>query len=260
MPITIINDCRDDNAASRQLTRAMATLNMPASFIGVKNDIEAAGNIIDTLDALDGKDGVILVNVAPRHGKAKKWKNGTPFGYFWYGDTLVVSTIDGLTLSLVKKFGLTETVNVMDIPTSLSEMIARDFIPQSLMDEVTATQFRSLNFVPRVAGYLHKYRNITSEVLSLSEIEDAPQAVWWVDVFGNAKLTAIEGELDELAKTVEVNGEKIPFYERLKDVPNDELGVVVGSSGFKNKRFYEIVIQGASAAEKLSLTSGSSIT
>lgn len=256
MAITIINDCRDDNAASRQLTRAITTLNMPASFIGVKNDIEAAGNIIDTLDALDGKDGVILVNVAPRNGKAKKWKNGTPFGYFWFHDTLVISTIDGLTLSLVKKFGITDSIHVMDIPSALSEMIARKYIPQSFMDEVSTTQFRSFNFVPRVAGYLHKYREIESEVITMDEIEDAPKTAWWIDVFGNIKLTAIEGELDELNKKTTVAGQEISFYEKLKDVPNDELGIVVGSSGFKNKRFYEIVIQGKSACEKLQIKTG----
>ena len=87
------------------------------SFIGISSDLEASGNIIDTLDAYGDLPGVILVNIAPRNGKAKKWKNGTPFGYFWYKKILVISSVDGLTLSLVKKLNLVKTINVLDIPT-----------------------------------------------------------------------------------------------------------------------------------------------
>lgn len=46
-------------------------MNSPVSFVGVTNDIQAAGNIIDILDAIEKNSGIILVNVAPRNGKAK---------------------------------------------------------------------------------------------------------------------------------------------------------------------------------------------
>ncbi|MBI1839007.1 MAG: hypothetical protein HYR95_01760, partial [Candidatus Colwellbacteria bacterium] len=103
MNITIINDCRDANAAGRQAARAATLLGGTVAFIGVTNDLEASGNLIDALDAIEGKGGIVLVNVAPRNGTAKKWENGTPFGYFWYKETLVLASVDGLTLSLVKK-------------------------------------------------------------------------------------------------------------------------------------------------------------
>ncbi len=53
MNITIINDCRDANAIGRQTARTSSLLNGPVSFIGVASDIQAAGNIIDILDALE---------------------------------------------------------------------------------------------------------------------------------------------------------------------------------------------------------------
>jgi len=115
MNITIINDCRDANAAGRQITRTTSLLGDSASFIGVSGDLEAAGNIIDALDALEERPGIILANVAPRNGKAKKWANGTPFSYFRYKKVLILASVDGLTLSLVKKFKLTQSVTILDI-------------------------------------------------------------------------------------------------------------------------------------------------
>mgnify|MGYP001572747578 CR=1 FL=1 len=119
MNITIINDCKDENARGRQLTRIGSIFQYPANFIGVSNELEAAGNIIDVLDANGENSGIILVNVAPRNGKAKKYPNGTPFGYFWYEKTLIISSIDGYTLSIVKKLKLTKFINVLNIPETL---------------------------------------------------------------------------------------------------------------------------------------------
>src|SRR5512141_546524 len=115
MFVTLINDCRDANAFGRQATKAGALLGRLVVTVGVRNDLEAAGNLVDALDAAEGREGVILVNVAPRNGDAKKWPNGTPFGWFKCGGTLVVASIDGLTLSLAKKLGLFEAVHVFDI-------------------------------------------------------------------------------------------------------------------------------------------------
>lgn len=72
MNTTIINDCWDQNATGRQVSRANALLSGPTTFVGVKNHFEAAGNLIDSLDAFNGTPGVILMNIAPRNGDAKK--------------------------------------------------------------------------------------------------------------------------------------------------------------------------------------------
>jgi hypothetical protein len=250
MNITIINDCRDENAKGRQIARTSALFNAPVNFIGVANDIEAAGNIIDILDTSKGSESVILANVAPRNGKAKRWKNGTPFCYFWLDKTLVVASIDGYTLSLVKKLKLAEFVNVLDIPTATAILLEKGEITAAEREQIINTQFRSLEFVPKIAQYLAKNIDIESEKVSIAEIPDIPKAVWWVDNFGNCKTTLLKEEKGETS---------FPYFERLKDVPDGETALITGSSGFGEVRFLELVIQGGNVAEKLGLSSGQSI-
>src|SRR5438132_688008 len=120
MYITIINDCNDSNAAGRQQTRIAALFGIQPSFISVGGDLnagselEAAGSLIDCLDAAGDAKGIILCNVAPRSNAGKKWFNGTPFGYFSYKQTLVLSTVAGHTLSLVKKLGITQEISAIE--------------------------------------------------------------------------------------------------------------------------------------------------
>lgn len=229
MYCTIINDCRDANAAGRQATKVASLLGCPTNFIGVKSDLEAAGNLVDALDAGEGKEGIVLVNVAPRSGRGKKWQNGSPFGYFWYKRTLVVSTIDGFTLSLVKKLQIVEEINILDCPVD--------------------TQFRSYEFLPKAAESIFTGKGLPSTAISIDKIVGAPHAVWWIDNFGNCKTTLL----------IEEKKGGLPFISRLKDVPNGESAIVVGSSGIGNKRFLEVVVQGGSAAEHFKLSSGSAI-
>lgn len=256
MTITIINDCRDTNASGRQCARASSLFNAPTQFIGVSSDLEASGNLIDALDAIEDRPGVILVNVAPRHGNAKKWENGTPFGYFWYKKTLVVSTVDGLTLSLVKKFGLADTIHVLDIPTALTAMVEAGAMTASEREKIVHTQFRSYNFVPKIAHWLAEGNTSPAEELPIAEVQDAPNAVWWVDVFGNCKTTLIADETDLTQKTITTTQGDLAIHDRLKHVADNDVAMIVGSSGLGEKHFLEIVVQGASASERLGLTSG----
>src|SRR5579872_4882433 len=131
MFVSIITDCRDDLAMGRQLARIAVLFGNASTIpigVGEFTEVEAAGNLIDILDATEGKEGVVLVNVAPRHGRGKKWPNGTPFGYFWYKKTLVVSTIAEQTLSLVKKFGIADSLFLTDIPTVIDFVIKNDLL------------------------------------------------------------------------------------------------------------------------------------
>jgi hypothetical protein len=258
MFVSIITDCSDSNALGRNMTRAASLFGFPPIPMAIENDfealsdLEAGGHLIDTLDAGLGNDGVILVNKAPRSGKAKKWTNGTPFGYFWYKKTLVVSSVDGFTLSLVKKFKLVESINVFDIPIVMDYAVAKNLLPKEIADYIVTTQFRSFEFLPRVAKWIFDKIEIPSEILSINEVPDSPNSVWFADVFGNLKTTLLPIDVGF------ENGKKITFenlgeitcYDRLKDVPNGETGLIVGSSGLDHKRFLEIVIQGQSAKIK----------
>lgn len=247
------------NAAGRQIAR-VATLidNTHVSFVGVANDLEAAGNLIDVLDAYEDSSGTILVNVAPRNGKAKKWKNGTPFGYFWYKDILVVSSIDGLTLSLVKKLKLVDDVNVLDIPKVVEQFIKKKLISSEVGKHIISTQFRSYDFLPRIAAYLLKNRDIQSEKFIIEDVADVPNVIWWIDNFGNCKTTLFKYEI---MKNDQINTRfgKISYFERLKDVPDKSTALITGSSGIGSERFLELVVQGESAEKRLNISPGDPI-
>lgn len=260
MQVIIINDCRDENVEARQRIRASHLFMAPTRFIGVTHELQASGNIIDALDALDNTPGVILVNVAPRHGKARKWPNGTPFGYLWYRNTLIASTVDGLTLSMIKKMNLAHHIRVLDTQKA-TEMMAQDnFIPPTIVHSIVKSQFRSFDFLPRIAAYILKTKKVLGEELSLATLDEAPRAVWHIDNFGNAKTTLFPYEINFTPKKkIKTAVGEIMCYAQLRDVPDHELGIVVGSSGLGDKRFIEIVLQGGNAAEQLQLSIGSRI-
>jgi hypothetical protein len=84
--ITVIQDCNDEGTKGRITSRVQNLFEgISPSFVavGAYSDLQAAGNLVDILDATEGNDGIILVNSAPRHGKGKKHENGIPFGYFY---------------------------------------------------------------------------------------------------------------------------------------------------------------------------------
>ena len=258
MNITIINDCRDANAAGRQITRTTSLLGDSASFIGVSGDLEAAGNIIDALDALEERPGIILANVAPRNGKAKKWANGTPFSYFRYKKVLILASVDGLTLSLVKKFKLTQYVTILDISETLDQLIAGGALQENQKNSITKTQFRSFDFLPHIAAYLAEGKKLKGEKLYIKNIPDAPPAIWWIDNFGNCKTTLLQEDIKN-GNHFSPKFKKLPYFERLKDVPDRTTALISGSSGLGKKRFLEIVVQGGSAEKKLKIFAGDAI-
>jgi hypothetical protein len=261
MTLAIINDCRDFNAAGRQQVRVQEIFGAQPAFIGVASDLEAAGHLVDILDAAGDKPSVIMVNIAPRDGKAKKWPNGTPFGYFYLGKHLVVTTVDGLTLSLVKKFGLVDAVHVFDTTSIVNEMIKDAFISKNVREHIINTQFRSYELLPRAAAFILKKKKVKPfETIEKNSIPDAPHAIWFVDNFGNCKTTLLPNDIQfEPGKTIRLGIGKIPMYNRLKDVPNHKPGLIIGSSGFGSQRFIEVVVQGKSAARFFKLEVGSEV-
>ena len=266
---TIINDCRDANAFARQATSlAFYFPHWHINTVGIQNDIEAAFNLIDVLHAAKGGPGVILANVAPRHGEAKKWQNGTPFGYFYIGKTLVISSVDGYTLSLVKKFGIINEINLLDVATVVDAMTNLGKISSSEATRIKKTQFRSLEFIIPVARWLSDGLKIPSTKYSLENIKELPDCICFVDNFGNLKTSITEKDLrftDHSDATLIIKRKrgllknkkyKITCYKQLKDVGDKELALTVGSSGFGENQLLEIIIQGGNAAKKLKAASG----
>lgn len=262
MFVTIINDCRDVNAMGRQATRAAKHFgNVSIHTVGIDwHELEGAGNLIDMIDAADHDTGIIMANVAPRHGRGKKWPNGTPFGFFWYKKILVVSTIAEQMLSLAKKFDLAKELQLTDIATVVDAMIERGKLPKDMRDIIVTSQFRSYDYMPRLAKWVWEGENVPSETYSFANVEDVKPTIWWVDNFGNCKTTVLPSEIGfEAGKTIKTKFGEIKCYDHLKDVSNDEPALIVGSSGLREKRFLEIVVQGKSAAKHFGLKVGDEI-
>jgi len=265
---TIINDCADNDAIGRQGTRVASLIGVAPTFVGVGTgltydnrhdpaEIEAAGCLIDVLDAAEGREGLVLVNCANRHSKGKKWPNGTPFGYFRYQKTLVVSTIDGYVLSLVKRLGLVQEVCLLDVPTVMQELAKKGIVTAEVAQHVSHTQFRSFDFTPRVGAYLIQGGEVPFEKLDISSIEDLPLTAWFVDNFGNVKTTILPIDVEfAVGDVLQTRWGEFPYYTQLKDVPNGERGCTMGSSGIEDKRFLELTIQGKSAARELKIAVG----
>jgi len=263
MQITIINDCCDENAKLRQISRAGSLIkNSSVNCFGVKSELEAAGFLADAIDAFDGKEGVVLANVAPRGGKGKRWENGTPFGFFWHKKTLIVSSIDGLILSQAKKLGAVKELFIVDIASVLNSM-KDSSLDQETKERIAKSQFRSFDFLPRLAAWILEKKKIPVEKYDLAEIADIPQCIWFIDNFGNIKTNLFKKDCDTAGKTVDLKFNdkihKFDFYEHLKDLPNKKIGLVVGSSGLGNKRFLEIMIRGGNAAQELEVEINSEI-
>lgn len=244
----------------RQATRISTLFGLNPSLVAINNysELEAAGNIIDVLDSSDGQNGVLLVNSAPRH--KKKWPNGTPFAYFYYKKTLVATTIDGLCLSLVKKFGLVDEISLTDVPTVVDYMIKEGHLDPHLRDTIAKSQFRSFDYLPRLAKWIEDGLDIPHEKYLIEKVEDAPNAVWWVDNFGNCKTTLLREDVGFApGKIIKTKFGEFKCYTQLRDVPVGEAALTIGSSGLHDKRFLEIIVQGKSAAEKFGIKVGSEI-
>jgi len=269
---SIITDCADDNARARQELRFSTLFGVTPSFLGVSsyNSIEAAGNLVEQLDVLSNfplstkaEKAVILVNVAPRSGEIKKkWENGTPFCAFETKNALVVSTYEGHCLALARDFGITDSVKLFDIPTVTKAAVEWGELTSEEAVRINNTQFRSLEFLPLVAYWLWKGKEVPSTTQTLDELPSASGQAWFIDNFGNVKTTLTENDIAfEEGKEVTLSNDTIAIcHRRLADVPSGTTALTVGSSGYGNERFLEVVIgQTGHASESLGFAVGSPI-
>jgi len=261
--IVVINDCRDDNARVRLTTRLAALFpKMNIEFVGVNSHIEAAGNLVDVLDAALGKSALVLVNVAPRNGN-HRWKNGSPFGYVQVGNSHIFSTIEGYTLSLLARVVEPFTVRVFDTDETV-RWFGLHLWQQQI---IAASQFRSFDFLPLLASGVLAGRRLPSTPLESTEIPPLKSSViWWQDNFGNLKTTIAAGDMNlcsgEYVKLCLGDGSVIPsyYYEHLSDIPVHKFALTTGSSGYGAIRWLEIIKKGGRACDELGVGSGMVIT
>jgi S-adenosylmethionine hydrolase len=143
----------------------------------------------------------------------------------------------------------------------MHSLYEQKIISKELVDHVMHTQFRSFEFLPRVASWLTEGQEIPFEKYDLKEVPDAPHAIWWIDNFGNVKTTLFPEEVDFKAgnKVILKKDLELTCYNRLKDVPEKKPALIIGSSGLGDKRFLEIVVQGVSAQNHFKLKPGQEI-
>ncbi len=263
--ITVIQDSNDSGTKGRITTRIQKLFEgILPSFVSVEafSDLPAAGNLLDILDSSEGSEGVIILNTAPRHGEGKKYKNGIPFGYFYYKKTLVVTTINKSILSFVKKFNITNKVNIFDIEEVMKFALENNLIEDWVAEKVINTQFRSFEFEPRAAFWLWNNYNLPFNEFYINEeeynFEEEKGKIWLIDNFGNCKTTLLANDFQkgELIKTKIGN---LKVYDHLSDLPNGEAGLVKGSSGLNKEKFIEVIIQGKRASDEFGLKIGEKI-
>jgi S-adenosylmethionine hydrolase len=126
------------------------------------------------------------------------------------------------------------------------------------VEYIINTQFRSFEFLPRVAKWIWEKIELPVENMMIDEVEDIEGQIWWVDNFGNCKTTFLPEEIGfEVGKEIQFkNLPAVKCYAKLKDVPNGDPALVVGSSGIEGKRFVEFLVQGSSAANNYGLKVG----
>ena len=260
---TIINDCADGSARTRQELRFDTLFGVKPTFLGVGSysPIEAAGNLLDQLDVLTqfplvdkSRDHIILVNVAPRAEDVKqKWDNGTPFCYFRIDNTLVVGTYEGHCLAFARDLGIVSEVELLDVPTVTSAAVEWGDLSPEEAEKINHSQFRSLEFLPVVAYWLWQGKSVPSKTQSLTELPSPRGQVWQIDNFENVKTTLLPEDIGfkQGKQIVLFNGEAATCYRRLADVPKGATALTIGSSGYGPHRFLEVTIGGCGKAGSL---------
>lgn len=255
--IFAFTDCKDSNTITR-LTARLSSL-FESSFVhakGIDKDVEASGCLLDTLDALriENREAILIGNLAPRSDK--HYKNGAPFYIGKVGKVIIIA--NRTCFDLIAKIELIDTIYETDVETVCSK-----YLSKTESKRIANSQFRSFEYIPILARWIYEKKKIPTSPHKIVLAKD--NKIWWVDNFGNCKTTITETELKKRIVKNSVSFKiknkvlKLPFYQKLADVPKGKLACIIGSSGYANTRFAEIVIQGKSASKKLKIVSGEKI-
>jgi hypothetical protein len=245
MFITYITDCADSNTVARQATRLVGLFETTPTFAAVRPtldtaaELEAAGMLVDVLDAAGDEEGIVLVNVAPRSGNGKQYENGTPFGYFKYRNTLVLTTVAGVTLSLLKQVSELPIIEVFDLPGTVAGWVEQGRVSEEEGQRITGSQFRSFDFLPRAAHAVYTGYPCITAAYDIHLISSIVPSVFFIDCFGNAKTTLTRDDIGD-GTTVDTVWGSLPLVRSLRDVPEGQAACIVGSSGLAEARFLEI--------------------
>lgn len=266
--IVVINDCGDENEKLRITTRLQTLFwGATVSFCevnGPNSDLEAAGCIIDALDAKAGgaAPGLILPNTAFREPEKSGDANGSPFGHCIINNVLLFSTIRGRILSLVKDFFGIEHIHIVEPREALESIVATGDLEQKWVEHIADSQFRSYELQPLLAARLLKGFALPSQKETLASPK-LGGVVWWVDKHGNCKTTVTTSQCEPKplrdGDEFETKFGVFKYFRRLNDAPRGVPAVTTGSSGLgagPDNRFLEIAIRMGNAAKFLNIKVG----
>ncbi|MBI5230184.1 MAG: hypothetical protein HY981_02730 [Candidatus Magasanikbacteria bacterium] len=249
-PIAIVSDC-GGQAMSRMMTRYHA-LHPDAVCVPYESAslLEAAGNIVDAIDALDGRAGAVVCNSAPR--RDARSTNGSAIVYVQLGQATIISTIR--SLGLLKKL----------IPNLHAQAVDVDAFIQALGVERDTFNFRGLEVIPRILCSLRDGCNMESVSTLHDKFPTVEPCVWLIDTIEgrptNLKLSILQYEAPWFVpgQTISIQFGAMPkrmftCFERLTHIPDEEAGIYEGSSGLGTRRFLEVAVMGDSAAARFTV-------
>ena len=252
-------DCADSNAASRVTAHLTARLPNYNSYVyGINSWQEASINLLNIVEVWEktGSTGNIVVgNIAPRTDKS--WQNGAPFCFVWVNGNLVIGTPACFAMLLREKSIPGNIIYQTDVQEVCSKLIE----DQAEVEEISRTQFRSLWYVPRLAAWLVSFKKVPWKILDLKHVPAIEEEILLIDCFGNIKLSIDSSRLGDVlkGKTKFLVGQReydIPAsYGRLSDIPNGQVGFIVGSGG----GLIELIVNGGSAAKHFDARIGEKI-
>jgi hypothetical protein len=167
----------------------------------------------------------------------------------------VATTLNARPLSLVRRELKIKQVYVTDIREVLRAATAWSDLGTAEVQRIADTQFRSLWYLPLLAKWVSEDRPVPSRLDDVPSLGDEdPVVVSVVDNFGNCKFDCRPDDIGfTVGASLPVAGQDVKCYPHLTDVPHGSAGLIPGSSGFD---FVELVIRGASAADRFGLQPG----
>ncbi len=187
-----------------------------------------------------GSRHLFFVNTAPRHDSAKPRRNSAGEGLAYMrldNGVRILGVNSGHSLSFVKDAAV--EIRTVDVKNEGSQFRSRDFYPQMIRELVDENYKRITKVKPKVPDF-------------------PPNAVGFVDGYGNIKCTIDPERLDKFMGkfvSVEINGARhfVKVGKSIFDVPDGYLCMARGSSGWPlagggKRAFAEIIRRSGSAA------------
>lgn len=268
--IYFIDDSSRDQNAKMRITARLGRY-FPGSKIegfGVNNSIEASLFLLDLMDALvnpllparsissEKYSFGIIVNSAKRKGNNN---HNVTFGKVVIDDVLIITTLGGYELSLLKKLQiLPQDTWAYDIPKVLKWAVDSKLITSDYGVFLNETQFRTFELAPLLLLWESNSLSGLSDCCNqVKEIPDLNNRIVFSDIYGNLKTSEfsvypIDYNRDFLLKIGDEERGVITSYNQLSEIPDGKLGLNVwGSSGFNNIRLIELNVKGGSAKDFL---------